>query len=312
MRRPTQLPPHLASAPFTVAEARVAGVSPGKLRHSEIVHLCRGIAKAADDGDTELALLVRPYSVVTGYSAASHATAFAIWDFPGFLPGARGKTIHIARQFPHGIPRRTGVTGHRTHLGDDEVECLAGLWITTRIRTWLDCARRMSVDELTVVADHLLRIPRPEFEARSAPYATVEELVALLGRHRGTPGIRKARLALEHARVGSDSAPETRLRLAIVRAGRPEPVLNTAVDLASGARRTPDQSFARYRVAVEYEGAGHSDPEQVARDIAREEDYAGAGWIQVRIAKRHMEHEARAAVAKVRRALGSRGWKPSV
>ncbi len=295
-----------------MAEARDAGVTPGKLRHREIVHLCRGIARTADDGGTDLALLVRPYSVVTGHCAASHATAFAIWDFPGFLPQHVDEGIHIARQYPHGIPRRTGVTGHRTHLRGDEVECLAGLWITTRIRTWLDCARRMSVDELTVVADHLLRIPRPEFEGRSEPYATVGEFAALLERHRGTPGIRKARLALEQARVGSDSAPETRLRLALVRAGLPEPALNTAVELAGGASRQPDQSFAQYQVAVEYEGAGHAAPEQVARDIDREEDYARAGWIQVRISKRHMDNEARAAVAKVRRALASRGWNPTV
>jgi hypothetical protein len=73
----------------------------------------------------------------------------------------------------------------------------------------------MSVDELTVVADHLLRRPRPEFEGRSAAHATRDELADMLDRHKGTPGIRKARLALDQARVGADSAPETRLRLAL-------------------------------------------------------------------------------------------------
>lgn len=61
---------------------------------------------------------------------------------------------------------------------------------------------------VTVVADHLLRVPRPEFKARSEPYATPEDLADMLDRHWGTPGIRKARLPLEQARVGSDSAPE--------------------------------------------------------------------------------------------------------
>ena len=62
---------------------------------------------------------------------------------------------------------------------------------------------------------------------------------------------------------------------------------------------------------MEYEGAGHSEAAQVIRDIAREEDYAGSGWILVRISKRHMENDARAAVAKVRAALACRGWQPN-
>ncbi len=81
----------------------------------------------------------------------------------------------------------------------------------------------MDIDEITVVADHLLRIPRPEFEGRSEPHCTLDELEEMLDRHWGTPGIRKARLALEQACVGgADSAPETRLRLALKWAGLPQ------------------------------------------------------------------------------------------
>lgn len=297
-------------SPFTVQQGLAAGVSYGRLRHAEVLRLSRGIRRLDDDGDVPLALLARPYSLVTGYSVASHATAFAIWGFPGFLPGSQESTIHIARQFPHSIPRRRGVTGHRTQFFDDEVACLDGLWITGRTRTWLDCARKMSVDELTVAADHLVRIPRPEFEGRTEPYARLEDLADMLDRHWGTPGIRKARLALDQTRVGSDSAPETRLRLAVVRAGLPEPELNVPVQLAGGTTRVPDQSFKGFNVAVEYEGSGHSDSVQVERDIAREEDYARAGWIQVRISKRHMENEARGAVRKIRNALQQCGWRP--
>lgn len=166
----------------------------------------------------------------------------------------------------------------------------------------------MSIDELTVVADHLLRIPRPDFEGRTEPYATCEELAEMLDRHKGTPGIRKARLALDQARVGADSAPETRLRLALENAGLPEPKLNVPMELHAGVVRQPDLSYPEHKVAVEYEGEGHSEAAQIVRDIAREEDFARAGWIVVRISKRHMENDARSAVAKVRTALVSSGW----
>lgn len=67
-------------------------------------------------------------------------------------------------------------------------------------------------------------------------------------------------------------------------------------------------AFEEYRVAVEYEGASHSLPDQVVRDISREEDFTRGGWIQVRLSKRHMEAGGAVAVAKVRTALVSRGW----
>ncbi len=168
----------------------------------------------------------------------------------------------------------------------------------------------MSIGELTVVADHLLRMPRPDFEGRAAPYASRADLEEMLDRHKGTPGIRKARLALDLARVGSDSAPETRLRLALEDAGLPAPLLNVPTKLTAGVVRQPDLSYPELKVGVEYDGEGHSEAAQIIRDIAREEDFDRAGWLLVRISKHHMENDAKRAVAKVKRVLLSRGWSP--
>jgi hypothetical protein len=248
---------------------------------------------------------------VTPFSAASHATAFTLWGFPGFLPGKDDGFIHISRPDTRAIARRRGVAGHVGQFFADEIVDLNGALITSRARTWLDCSRKMSIEELTVVADHLLRIPRPDFEGRAEPHATCEDLADMIDRHKGTPGIRKARLALDLARVGSDSAPETRLRLALGDAGLPEPQLNVPTELGAGVVRQPDLGYPEQKVAVEYDGEGHSDAAQIVRDIAREEDFGRAGWLLVRISKRHMENDGRAAVAKVRAALLGRGWLPN-
>jgi hypothetical protein len=218
--------------------------------------------------------------------------------------------LHVSRPDTKAIPRRAGVIGHVGQFFEDEIVCVDGLQVTSRVRTWLDISRRMSVEELTVVADHLLRVPRPEFEGRSEPFATLEQLADMLDRHKGTPGIRKARLSLDLARVGADSAPETRLRLALEYAGLPEPELNQRTELSAGVVRQPDIGYAEYRVAVEYDREGHSEAAQIVRDIAREEDYSRAGWLLVRISRRHMQHDAQRAVRKVRAALLSRGWQP--
>ena len=227
---------------------------------------------------------------------------------PGFLPGADGAGIHLSRPDTMAIPRRAGVIGHVGQFFPDEITSIDGLLLTTRVRTWLDVSRLMGVDELTVVADHLLRVPRTKLEGRSAPHATPQQLAEMLDRHKGTPGIRKARLALKQARIGADSAPETRLRLALTRAALPEPELNPCLLLRSGVVRQPDLAYQEFRVAVEYEGDGHSESGQIVRDIAREEDFTRAGWALVRLSKRHMTNDARSAVSKVRAALRDRGW----
>ena len=296
--------------PFTVYEAADAGVSAGRLRYRRLSIPSRGVRIPDAVVAVDTLAKVRPYTIVTPFSAASHATAFTLWDLPGFLPGSDDGRIHISRPDTMAIVRRTGVVGHVGQFFADEIVNLNGLLITSRNRTWLDCARKMSIDELTVVADHLVRNPRPDFEARSEPYATPADLADMLDRHKGTPGIRKARLALEQARIGSDSAPETKLRLALEYRGLPEPQLNVPVELGAGVVRQPDLAYPEQRVAVEYDGESHSEAAQIVRDIAREEDFARAGWLMVRISKRHLENDARAAVAKVRSALVNRGWSP--
>ncbi|TNB74282.1 hypothetical protein FHJ30_06225 [Arthrobacter sp. BB-1] len=311
MKVPSQLPDQLASLPFTFQEAVDAGISRRRLRHHGLLWPSRGV-RVPDAGEiSHLAPRIRPYTLVTEFAAASHASAFLLWEFPGFLPGSDEPLLHISRPDTAAIMRRPGVKGHRGQFFADEIVNHAGLLVTSRGRTWLDCSRKMGIEELTVVADHLLRIPRPDFEGRSEPYATREDLEDMLDRHKGTPGIRKARVALDRARVGSDSAPETRLRLALEDASLPEPLLNVPTELGAGVVRQPDLSYPEQKVAVEYDGEGHSEAVQIVRDIAREEDFARAGWLLVRISKRHMERDARPAVAKVRSALLSRGWYPN-
>ncbi|MDQ0692039.1 endonuclease domain-containing protein [Arthrobacter sp. W4I7] len=308
MKVPSRLPEQLASLPFTFQEALDAGISRRRLRHQGLQRPSRGVRVPDACNQDDLAPSIRPYTLVTDFAAASHASAFLLWQFPGFLPGSNEPLLHVSRPDTVSIMRRPGVKGHRGQFFDDEIVSHHGLLVTSRTRTWLDCSRKMSIEELTVVADHLLRIPRPEFEGRSEPYASRENLAEMLDRHKGTPGIQKARLALDLARVGSDSAPETRLRLALEDAGLPEPLLNVPTELRPGVVRQPDLSYPEQKVAVEYDGAGHSETEQVVRDIAREEDFGRAGWVLVRISKRHMQNNAGLAVAKVRRALLLRGW----
>jgi hypothetical protein len=103
----------------------------------------------------------------------------------------------------------------------------------------------------------------------------------MIDRHKGKRGLRKAKEAIRLVRVGCDSPQETLLRLAVLRAGQPEPELNVPIVAADGTRHhEPDLSYRKDRIGIE-----------------------------VRISKRRMHNDAKAAVLKVRSALAQAGGR---
>lgn len=315
MRTPRELPQELSQSTYTVYDSDALGVSRGILRNVRIRRISRAIraTDTLDASDLISSMLpdrLAPFTRVTSFSVASHRTAAEAWGFPLPVVPGQAPELHITR--PEGLapPRRFGVVGHTGRFLPGEVTTLDGLVLTSRAKTWLDLSKHLTVEDLTVIADHLIRIPRQLYEGRTDPYATQEELDAIIGLHPGQRGIRTAREALRLSRVGADSPPETLLRLALGAAGLPEPEVNVPIVDADGVlHHEPDLGYPKYRVAVQYEGAGHSDPEQVARDISREERTRALGWTEVRISRRHMVDGAQPAVEKVRAALWAAGWR---
>lgn len=261
---------------------------------------------------TELALgaRVRPFTEVNELCAASHVTAAELHSLPQRRRDGASDVYHLIR--PEGAAHldRPHVIVHRMKLYGDEVTTMDGVPITTPERTWLDMAELLSVDEIVAMGDSCVRVPRAEFEGRDTSLCTIADLQRMIDRHKGKRGLRKAKEAIELIRVGADSAQETMLRLAIVRAGLPEPELNAPIITDDGCRHhQPDLSYRKYRIGIEYEGEHHGDESQIARDIARSERYAALGWTEVRISKRHMVNDAKPAAAKVLVALAQAGWR---
>ncbi|WP_249336131.1 hypothetical protein [Sinomonas gamaensis] len=253
---------------------------------------------------------VRPFVEVNDRCAASHWTAAALFGLPDF-PKRGPDGYHVIRPERAAHLNRPHIVVHRAKLFEDEVTLKEGIWVTTPARLWLDLAETLSLDDLVALGDACVRVPYPELDDRSEPCCTVEDIRRIIARHRGKRGIRKARLAVELIRVGADSPQETRLRLACLRGGLPEPQLNVQLVGPGGIRGPkPDVAFTEFRVGAEYEGEHHGGGDQVVRDITRSERYAEVGWTEVRISKRHMTDDCKAAVDKIRRALFARGWRP--
>ena len=201
--------------------------------------------------------------------------------------------------------RRKGVFGHTVLARDDEVELVDGIRSSTRSRTWLDMARRLSVSDLVCMGDELIRVPRVDFEGRAQPYDTVEGLRSLVGRHPNLQGVIRAREALDLMRVGSDSGPESLLRLAIADAGLPEPDLQLPLRAGDPLSPTADLGYRHRRIAIQYDGGHHLLDAQILRDKRRDKAFESAGWTVLLFDKKDLADDFEQAIGKVKRGLRS-------
>lgn len=306
MRKQNSLPRSLTTAPFTFSSALASGVTPNRLRRKDVINVGRGLYRpSAWDFDLEGA--ARALSAASPGAWISHVTAARLRCqlLPPWL--ADSTELHLSK--PRLLPsvRRKGVIGHTVLAIEEEIELADGIRLSTRSRTWLDMARILPLPDLVSMGDELIRIPRLAFEARAQPYDTLSGLRTMVGRHPNLQGIVNAREALELMRVGSDSAPESLLRLAILGAGLPEPELQ--VRLRPGDERSPsaDLGYRHRRLAIQYDGGHHLDDAQVFSDRRRDKAFESAGWTVLIVDKDDHADEFQRAVARIKQALRS-GW----
>ncbi|WP_354169417.1 hypothetical protein [Arthrobacter sp. UYEF36] len=219
--------------------------------------------------------------------------------------------LHLSK--PRALPevRRKGVVGHTVLALDDEVETMDGIRISARPRTWLDLARRLSLSELVCMGDELVRIPRFGLEGRREPFTTVDGLRSMVSRHPNLQGIVRARAALELMRVGSDSGPETLLRLAMCDAGLPEPELQLPLRPESPGSPTADLGYRRRRLAFQYDGGHHLLPAQIFSDRRRDKAFESAGWTVLVLTKDDLADGFAGATVRIKRILRTAHISPS-
>lgn len=168
---------------------------------------------------------------------------------------------------------------------------------------FIELATVLSEDDLVAVGDALILDPY-ELDPRDIrPWTTLPELEAAC-RVR-TPGNRAARRALAQVRQGSESRPETLLRLLLLRAGLPEPALG--VELSDDGGRWIgrfDMVYAQARVVVEYDGDQHRTSRiQYEKDMVRIDRAIAAGWTVIRVRSRGLFRARNETVARVQSAL---------
>lgn len=257
---------------------RRLGVSERRLASDEFTRVLPGCHTFAAEPAPllEIARIAQEH-VVPG-SVISHISAAEVLSLP--LPFRmtwdRGAPLHVDVE---AAQRRSA--GHRlivhTRGARRRLTLPSGLVVADPLDVLLDLAGLLPHDELVACIDALGSLRRSDIRV---PVETVRVAArSMTGRH-----VRALRLAARDARDAVDSPRETATRLLLMRRGFPEPETNRpVVDPATGVEYFLDLSYDRWKIAIEYDGKDHFDPERVKRDRYKDEVLHDQGWSVLRL-----------------------------
>ncbi|MEH0937021.1 endonuclease domain-containing protein [Micromonospora psammae] len=234
--------------------------------------------------------------------AAPQPTDATTTDTTGTYAADGGTTVAQGRSVTLTRPRRgpaTGLRVHRAELDPGDVVDRAGILVTTPARTCWDLARWLDVVDAVVVIDSLLARRLTDVPALR------EYALARAGRR----GWRSLLRAVDLADPGAESPPESRTRVQLVLAGLPRPRTQWVVSDHGRFVARLDLAWPELKVAVEYDGLWHDDPEQFHRDRRRLNQLLGGDWIVLHVTAKRLREDFPGFVAEVRAALRSRGHR---
>lgn len=249
------------------------------------LHLDHGLKTRA------AALLIPPGGAVTGISAT--------WLWGARLASAKDPVDVIT---PPGD--RLGVIEKiRTRaspIPDHEVVSVAGIRVTTPLRTAWELALRLDLVEAVTYCDALAA------QGRIDPTSLSGYLHDRAGRY----GCRIAGRVFGMVDGRAESPQESRLRVHMALAGVPSPVPQFEVRVGGEFLARVDFAWRELKVAVEYDGLWHADGGQLIRDRARLNQLQAAGWYIHHVTIRDMVDIQR-TVEAIRKLLLQRGSRTS-
>ncbi|MFD6754183.1 hypothetical protein [Micromonospora gifhornensis] len=231
--------------------------------------------------------LLPPGAAIAGRSAAALFGA-------GFVADAEPLDVLVPAGQRFGPV--AGLAVHTAEVDRFEVQSHDGMSVTTPLRTCWDLAQWLDLEESVVVVDRLLgrRLVRPE------------QLRDLAHNRRGARGWKRMLRVAELADAGAESAQESRLRVRLVLAGVPQPVTQFVVQRDGRFIARVDLAWPHLRIAVEYDGLWHDDPEQLHRDRRRLNRLLGEDWIVLHVTARRLREDFDGFLTELRQAIHTR------
>lgn len=181
-------------------------------------------------------------------------------------------------------------------IADDEVTRVAGLPVTTRVRTAFDLGRHLDRPQALARLDALMW----------NQVFSLGEVARLADAHPRSHGVRQLRELLPLVDRGASSPRESRIRLLLIDAGFPRP--ETQIAVLRGSTYPVawlDMGWRDFQVAVEYDGDHHrKNRRQYVKDLGRLRMLEALGWIVIRVIA---EDKPQDVIERVEAALVSRG-----
>jgi len=279
--------------PFTNAEARAVGISLKSLMSGRYRRLFHGLHLSAAVVVTPAVRARAALKISPPGSQASHFTAAELW---GSIVPSQPLT-HVSCPQPGTRSKRRGIGSHRLSP-EATTSRHRGIPLSSPEQTFIDLAGVLPLVDLVVLGDSLVK----------AKHTTADRLLIAVNDWPGR-GSRPARRAASFVRDGVDSPMETRLRLLMVLAGLPEPVVNHILRGATGRwSKRFDLSYPALKLVIEYDGRQHAEnDEQWDHDLDRRESLDSDGWRLIVIRSKGIYVEPQQTLERIADAMRAQG-----
>jgi hypothetical protein len=295
----------IPNRPFAASELDRLGLPKHEVRRLVDAGLLRrplrGAYCPADLPDTTevrarcAALVLPEHSVVCDRSAAwLHGV-----DVLDPAEVARVPDLEVVARRGHTRARRAGLYGGERELLPEDICEVAGVRLTTPLRTACDLACLRGRYSALAVLDSFARL-------HGVTRRDVERLLPRYRRRRGVVQLRQLTPLMNGAR---ESTGESFCAAAIERAGLPLPTPQVWVDLAGFGRVRLDHAYEELKIAIEYDGEEfHTTRADRERDLRRRAALEREGWLVIVVGKHDFAEPALGEwIARLRRALDDRG-----
>ena len=276
-----RIPLALKLGPFSIAEARAAGLSLTALRGKSWRRVARGLycwTGLVEDPRRVLAAYQRivPEAVFAGASAA--------WLYG--IDTNPIQPIEVIVPMRSSLRSRPGLIAHHVDLEAADISTARGLSVTGIYRTLADLSSRTSDVDALAAVDQALRL-RLIHKASLGQKST--------GRLRW----------LGELAEPAESPMETRLRWLLFTSGLPRPHVQTNLhDSEGGFLGRADLYYAAARLVIEYDGANHRD--RLVEDNRRQNLLVNAGFQLLRFTAADIHNRPETVATQVREALNGR------
>jgi very-short-patch-repair endonuclease len=282
------LPEQLLGGPFTVDDARRAGLTPRQLEGAIWKRIGRAtyIWKGLPDDPVHLLQAAR-WRLPSGAAFSGFTAAWLHGlDVAPCVP------IEAIVPPDAGISNRAGIVIRRCHLGQRDIVQARGMPAVSMLRTIVDLCARLSLTEAVVIADAALHMRRVRHD----------QLAAWVESNPGRRGVRNFRRVLSFVEPASESPMESRLRMVLVLGGLPRPRAQVSIhDRWGRFAGRPDLYYDDRRLGIEYDGAVHRDA--LAADDRRQNRLLTAGVRLLRFTAADVLGNPDSVVRQVRAAI---------